>query len=90
MRHLKVQKVAAPLRGPLTGQTVVITGTLPTLYREEAEALVRKAGGKTTASVSAKTSFVVAGENPGSKHEKALSLGVAVLDEGGFLKRVRT
>lgn len=90
MKHLKIQKVAAPLRGPLTGQTVVITGTLPTLSREEAEALVRKAGGKAAASVSAKTSFVVAGENPGSKHEKALSLGVAVLDEEGFLKRVRT
>lgn len=89
-KHLKIQKVAAPLRGPLTGQTVVITGTLPTLSREEAEALVRKAGGKAAASVSVKTSFVVAGENPGSKHEKALSLGVAVLDEEGFLKRVRT
>lgn len=89
-KHLSVSKVVAPEKGPLTGQTVVVTGTLPTLSREEAEALVRKAGGKAAASVSAKTSFVVAGENPGSKHEKALSLGVAILDEEGFLKRVRT
>jgi DNA ligase (NAD+) len=88
MKHLKVQKIAAPLRGPLTGQTVVITGTLPTLSREEAEALVRKAGGKAAASVSAKTSFVVAGENPGGKHEKALSLGIIVLDESTFLRRL--
>lgn len=87
-KHLTVEKVAPPKRGALTGQTVVITGTLPTLSREEAEARVRAAGGKAASSVSAKTSFVVAGENPGSKYEKAQSLGVAILDEAAFLKRL--
>ena len=50
-KRLKIAKVAAPAKGPLTGQTVVVTGTLPTLAREEAEARVRRAGGKTVASV---------------------------------------
>ena len=88
-RHLKIQKVVAPSKGPLTGQTVVITGTLPTLSREAAEALVRKAGGKAATSVSAKTSFVVAGEEPGSKFAKAQSLGVPVISEAEFLKRLK-
>ena len=89
VKHLKVQKVVAPSKGPLTGQTVVITGTLPTLSREEAEARVRRAGGKVASSVSAKTSFIVAGEAAGSKLAKAESLGVPVLSEVEFLKRLR-
>jgi DNA ligase (NAD+) len=89
-KHIKVTKVAAPAQGPLTGQTVVVTGTLPTLSREEAEALIKKAGGKTSSSVSIKTSFVVAGENPGSKLEKAEELGVAVLSEKELQERVRS
>ncbi len=88
LKHLKVQKVVAPAKGPLTGQTVVVTGTLPTLSREEAEARVRRAGGKVASSVSAKTSFVVAGENPGSKLAKAQSLGVPVITEAEFLKKL--
>ena len=87
-KHLKIETVAAPAKGPLDGQTVVITGTLPTLSREEAEALVRKAGGKAGASVSSKTAFVVAGENPGSKLAKANELDVPVLDEAAFLKKL--
>jgi DNA ligase (NAD+) len=87
-KHLNVQKVVAAKKGPLTGQTVVITGTLPTLSREDAEARVRRAGGKATSSVSNSTSFVVAGENPGSKYEKAQFLNVPILDEVGFLKRL--
>jgi DNA ligase (NAD+) len=86
--HLKVEKVEAPTAGSLTGQTVVVTGTLPTLSREEAEALVRKAGGKAASSVSKNTSFVLAGEAAGSKLEKANQLGVQVIDEGEFLKRL--
>ena len=89
MKHLKVEKVVAPSRGPLSGQTVVVTGTLPTLSREEAETRVRSAGGKAASSVSAKTSFVVAGENPGSKYDKARSLNVPILSEAQFLKRLR-
>lgn len=89
-KHLHIRRVPLVAQGaPLQGQTVVITGTLPTLSREDAEALVRTAGGKAASSVSAKTSFVVAGENPGSKYEKAQSLGVQVLDESAFLKRLR-
>jgi DNA ligase (NAD+) len=87
-KHLTVQKVAAPAKGPLTGQTVVITGTLPTLSREEAEARVRRAGGKAASSVSTKTSFVVAGEDPGSKFDTAKKLGISILTEAEFLKKL--
>lgn len=62
--------------GALAGKTVVVTGTLPTLSRSEAEALVRAHGGKAAGSVSKKTSFVLCGENPGSKLAKANELGV--------------
>ncbi|MFA6503325.1 MAG: helix-hairpin-helix domain-containing protein, partial [Candidatus Paceibacterota bacterium] len=87
-KHLRVKKVLAPVRGALAGQTVVVTGTLPTLSREEAEAMVRRAGGKASGSVSAKTSFVLAGENPGSKLEKARELGIPVISEAEFLKKL--
>ena len=69
---------------PLAGVTVVITGTLAGYTRDEASEAVTGLGGKVASSVSKKTSFVVAGENPGSKHDKALSLGVPVLDEAGL------
>ncbi len=75
--------------GPLEGKTVVLTGTLPELTREEAAALVKSAGGKVTSSVSKKTDYVVAGESPGSKLAKAESLGTEVLDEAGLLALVR-
>ncbi|MFH1178265.1 MAG: NAD-dependent DNA ligase LigA [bacterium] len=87
MKHLKVARVTLATTGVLQGQTVVITGTLPTISREEAEARVRKAGGKAATSVSAKTSFVVAGENPGTKLTKAEQLGVPVIGEAEFLKK---
>jgi DNA ligase (NAD+) len=70
--------------GPLEGKTVVLTGTLPELTREEAAALVKSAGGKVTNSVSKKTDYVVAGENPGSKLAKAEKLEVEILDEAGL------
>lgn len=68
----------------LAGKTVVITGTLPTLSREEATALVEAAGGKVSGSVSKKTHYVVAGAEAGSKLEKARALNVPVLDESGL------
>ena len=70
---------------PLAGKTFVITGTLPSLKRDEAKDLIQKAGGKVTNSVSAKTDYVVVGEDAGSKLEKALSLGIAQLSESELL-----
>jgi DNA ligase (NAD+) len=68
----------------LAGVTVVITGSLQEFSRDEAAEAVRAAGGKVTGSVSKKTDFVVAGENPGSKYDKAVEIGVPVLDEAAF------
>lgn len=70
----------------LAGKTLVLTGTLPTLKRDEAKAMIEAAGGKVAGSVSKKTDFVVAGEEAGSKLEKAQELGVAVIDEAGLMK----
>jgi DNA ligase (NAD+) len=70
--------------GPLEGKTLVLTGALPELTREEAAALIKAAGGKVLNSVSKKTDYVVAGENPGSKLAKAEKLGTEILDEAGL------
>jgi DNA ligase (NAD+) len=71
--------------GPLEGRTAVLTGTLPELTREEAAALIKSAGGKVVNSVSKKTDFLVAGDNPGSKLAKAEKLGTEILGEDGLL-----
>ncbi|WP_157670543.1 NAD-dependent DNA ligase LigA [Chitinibacter sp. GC72] len=76
---------SAAEQGVFAGKTLVLTGTLPTLGRDEAKALIEAAGGKVSGSVSKKTSFVVAGEAAGSKLDKAQELGVAVLDEAQLL-----
>lgn len=81
----KPKDAAAPA-GPLVGKTFVLTGTLPTLKRDEAAAKIEAAGGKVSGSVSKKTDYLVAGEDAGSKLEKARQLGVAIVDEAGFLK----
>jgi DNA ligase (NAD+) len=73
---------------PLAGKTFVLTGTLPAMTREEAEAAIAALGGKVTGSVSKKTSFVVAGADPGSKLARAEALGVPVLDEAAFLRLI--
>ena len=78
--------VKAPSSERLAGLTFVLTGTLPTLSRDEASEKIKAEGGKVSGSVSKKTSFVVAGEAAGSKLAKAQSLGVPVLTEEEFLK----
>jgi DNA ligase (NAD+) len=73
-------------QGPLAGKTFVLTGTLPTLKREEATARIETLGGKVSSSVSKKTDYVVAGEEAGSKLDKAQKLGIKLLDEKQFLE----
>jgi DNA ligase (NAD+) len=75
-----------PGEGPLSGKAIVLTGTLPGLTREQATERITAAGGRVTSSVSKKTAFVVAGEQPGTKLEKAQRLGVPVVDEAGLLE----
>ena len=75
--------------GPLTGMTIVLTGRLEKMSRDETTAAAEAAGAKVTSSVSKKTDFVVVGENPGSKYDKAVQLGVETIDEVEFLKRLK-
>jgi DNA ligase (NAD+) len=79
------EKKTAPAEGPLTGKTVVVTGTLTRWGRKEIEELIERLGGKSSGSVSKKTSFVLAGEAAGSKLDKARDLGVPILSEDEFL-----
>ena len=72
----------------LNGKTFVLTGTLKNMTRDEAGALIKKMGGKTSSSVSKNTSFVLAGENPGSKLDKAEKLGVIILTEDEFFDMI--
>ncbi len=85
LMQLSVQSGAQAQGGPLSGKTLVFTGTLPTLSRSEAEALARSVGAHVTSSVSGKTDYVVAGADPGTKVKKAEDLGVAIIDESGFM-----
>ncbi len=78
-----------PKAGPLKGLIFVLTGSLPNLSRDEAKNLIESAGGKVAGSVSKKTSFVVAGDEAGSKLEKAKELGIQVVDEGGLLDMIQ-
>jgi len=83
------QAMEAPGDGPFTGKTFVFTGTLETMGRPDAEALIRGLGGKAASSVSAKTDYVVAGPGAGSKLEKAQKLKLNILDEQQFLELIR-
>jgi DNA ligase (NAD+) len=81
---LSAPKRAKATNGKLAGKTLVLTGTLPNLSRDQATALIEEAGGKATSSVSKKTDYVVAGDDPGSKLTKAQQLGIEILDEDGL------
>jgi DNA ligase (NAD+) len=82
-------EVKRRMTGPLHGLTFVLTGTLPNLNREDAARLIETAGGKVSSAVSRKTSYVVAGEDPGSKLAKARELGVPILSEDQFLELIK-
>jgi DNA ligase (NAD+) len=77
--------VKQPKHSPLAGKTFVLTGTL-TMPRDTLKARLQAVGAKVTGSVSKNTDYVVVGDNPGSKHDKAVKLGVEILDEAGCLK----
>ncbi len=83
--RMEEEGAAPPAEGPLVGRTLVLTGTLPNLTRPDATARIEAAGGKVTGSVSKKTDYLVAGDDPGSKLTKAQELGTEVLDEEGLL-----
>jgi DNA ligase (NAD+) len=89
MRSTEQQrKVLPPEQQTLSGKTFVLTGTLPTFDRADAEKLIKARGGKISSSVSKKTDYVLAGENPGSKLAKAQELGITVIDEAAFKELV--
>ena len=84
--RLEEEGPAPPAEGPLVGKTLVITGTLPSLSREEATRRIESAGGKVTGSVSKKTDYLLAGEDAGSKYAKAKDLGTEIIDEERLLE----
>jgi DNA ligase (NAD+) len=88
-RGLNFEEPQTTTGGALKGVTAVITGTLPTLSREQAQVLIEANGGRVSSSVSKKTSFVVVGEEAGSKLEKARALGVETIDEAELIRRAR-
>ncbi len=90
LKEVKIEKVMiAKVVAKFVGKTFVLTGTLESMSRDEARERIRIFGGKVSGSVSGETSYVVSGESPGSKYDKAKELGVAILTENDFLKLLR-
>ena len=90
-KQVKIRDAEQPTRdSPIAGKTIVFTGTLEKVTRDEAKALAERLGAKVSGSVSKKTDFVVAGAEAGSKLKKAAELGVQVLDEQAFLDLIKT
>ncbi len=83
------EKVATLKKTPLSAKTIVFTGELKHFSRNQAEELVRKFGGNASSSVSKDTDFVVAGENPGTKYDKAKKLGIKIINEGQFKEMLK-
>ena len=83
-----IQDAQENIESEFSGKSIVFTGTLSTLGRNEAKEIVERLGGKASSSVSSKTYLVVAGENTGSKLEKARSLGIKIISESEFLEMV--
>lgn len=93
LKQVKIKKSSSKLLAPsskLSGKTFVLTGTLSRMTRDEAKEKIRALGGNVSSSVSKETDYVVAGENPGSKYDEALKLGVIVIDEMEFEKMLKT
>ncbi|MEX0833359.1 MAG: NAD-dependent DNA ligase LigA [Actinomycetota bacterium] len=86
--RMEDERKKATKKGPLSGKTIVLTGGLESMSRDEAAEAAEAAGARIASSVSKKTDFVVAGENAGSKYEKAVQLGVGIIEEKEFLKRL--
>jgi DNA ligase (NAD+) len=86
---LKLSGPPAPAGYALAGKTFVITGTLPTLSRKDAESAIQEMGGKVSGSVSAKTDFLLCGTDAGSKLEKARQLGIKIIDENEFQEMIK-
>ncbi|MGD9346101.1 MAG: NAD-dependent DNA ligase LigA [Candidatus Aminicenantes bacterium] len=86
--NFTLQAAAVPKEGPLSGQSFVLTGKLTKFSREEAQREIEQRGGTVTSSVSKKTDYVIVGDDPGSKLEKAQKLGVGILDEKSFLSLI--
>jgi len=82
----RLPEEAPAAESPVRGKTFVLTGALPHLTRKEAEELIKRAGGRVASSVSRNTDYVVVGENPGSKYDRARQLGIPMLDEDGLLR----
>lgn len=87
-KQMTLENPTETISSKLSGKTFVVTGTLSSLSRDEAHDKIRKMGGEVSSSISKNTSYLVVGENPGSKRDKAESLGVTILDEKAFLKLV--
>ena len=87
--NFSLKTVEREAERPLDGQNFVLTGTLSSLTREEAKEIIEELGGTVTSSVSRNTHYVIVGESPGSKLEKAQEQGIPTLNEKGFLKLVK-